>query len=124
MKNFLFILVTLIPLYIFANDKDNNTIEKGTVNEISNDNLLATLDISVNDLTCPWVISVPAPPQSVNAIYGPCAANYATWTVNNGILTISYARDNAYLDMYDGGTFIIYVQTSTQTYHIKVNVSL
>ena len=110
---------------IFAHDvTTNNANSYDTELQSTNNTLLATINISVDDLTRPWVINVPAPSENITAIYGPCAANYATWTVSNGRLTISYARDNAYLDMYDGGTFYIYVITSSQTYEIKVVVSL
>lgn len=123
MKKFLLIGAFVFPCTMFANHEILDTTETVESRSVNN-TVLATLNISVDELTRPWVISVPAPPSAVRSIVGPCAANYASWTVSNGTLTISYARDNGYLDMYDGGSFSIRVYTSSQVYEIIVNVSM
>lgn len=66
------------------------------------------LVIFESDIVIPYVVQIPAPPTgTVVQVNGPARPNIPNWSVNNGILTITYTEENEVADIREKGVFYI-----------------
>lgn len=116
-KYFLFFMTALtMSVFAFANNNANSNlpnVEKSTIDKAVNAYIeLYKVTVQANEITLPFVITVPAPQETVIGVSGPVNPNNTNWNVSNGYLTITYTRETDIMDIRNGGTFCIEVATS------------
>lgn len=116
-KVFLFTMMVLTTsVFAYANNGANSNmpnVGKNTIAKAVNGYIeLYKVTVQANEITLPFVITVPAPQETVIGISGPVNPNNTNWNVSNGYLTITYTCETDIMDIRHGGTFYIEVATS------------
>jgi len=117
MKKLLFLLVMALPLFVYANEK--NEVEEAP--KSSAYVILATRSIDLSSITFPYILNVPAPSETIIGISGPSHPNIQNWKITNGILSITYTADD-FINVFPGTTSYIEVATNPMKYYaIEIN---
>ena len=95
MKNIVLILMALmVSVFAFASNGVNTQTESveecASVKAVNAYIELYEVKVKVNEITLPFVVTVPAPQETVIGISGPVNPNNTNWNVSNGYLTITY----------------------------------
>ena len=107
-------LVTMAILSTFAFVVANNNVanknekEKIIQQETTRGGTYTSITINSSSITVPYTITVPAPPLgTIINIGGPCNENMTNWTVQNGLLSITYTEPHDILCLQDPDTYYI-----------------